>query len=55
MQNIPIVILEDSELPEMITTCISIGRLYIEQLSSSSDWVIRQHTPVYNYEGSGKA
>lgn len=29
MQNMPIVVLEDSELPEMIATCICIERLYI--------------------------
>lgn len=50
-----IVILEDSELPEMIITCICIERLYVGQLSNSSNWVIQQHTPVYNYKGSGKA
>lgn len=50
-----IVILEDSELPEMIATCICIERLCIVQLSSSSNQVMQEHTPVYNYEGSGKA
>lgn len=49
-----ILILENSELHKMITTCICVERLYITQLSNSSNWVILQCVAVYSYEGSGK-